>query len=78
MQDWWENWVYVVEKCPYPNVPVYVVCPEQSEMDKPVAGVGNDTSLTQVPPVRDAPIEAELSGMVTSGSAGSTSENSPD
>ena len=68
MQDWWENREYVVEKWPYPNVPVYVVCPrdgegcsqtlhrnyllpispnlEQSEVDKPVTGVGNDTSPT--------------------------------
>ena len=100
MQDWWENREYVVEKQPYPNVPVYVVCPrdgqghsqtlhrnymlpispnlEQSKMDKPVAGVENDTSLTPVPPVSDAPVGAKLSGMVTSSSAGSTPENSPD
>ena len=66
-QDQWENREYVVEKLPYPNVPVYVVCPrdgeghswtlhrnyllpispnlEQGEMDEPVVGVGNDTSL---------------------------------
>ena len=77
MQDWWENREYVMEKWPYPNVPVYVVCPrdgeghsqtlhrnyflpispnlEQTEMDRPVAGVGNDTSLTPAPPVSDAP-----------------------
>ena len=47
-------------------------------MDKPVAGVGNDTSLTPVPPVSDAPVEAEPSGMVTSSSAGSTPKHSPD
>ena len=46
-------------------------------MDKPVAGVENDTSLTPVPPVK-APAGAELSGMVTSISAGSTPENSTD
>ena len=89
MQDQWQNREYVVEKQPYPNVPVYVICPrdgeghsqtlhrnyllpissnlEQSEMDKPVAGVGNDTSPTPVPPVSDAPVEAEPSGTVTSG-----------
>ena len=89
-----------MEKWPYPNVPVYVVCPrdgeglrwtlhrnyllpispnlEQVEMDKPVVGVGNDTSPTPVPPVDDAPVEAELSGMVTSSSAGSTPQGSPD
>ena len=100
MQDWWENREYVVEKQPYPNVPVYVVFPrdgegcsqtlhrnyllpispnlEQSEMDKPVAGVGNDTSPTPVPPVSDAPVEAELSGMVTPSLTGSIPENSPD
>ena len=94
MQDQWENREYVVEKQPYPNVPVYVVCPrdgegcswtlcrnyllpispnlEQGEMDKPVAGVRNDTSLTPVPPVSDAPVTAKLSGMVTLSSAGST------
>ena len=27
IQDRWENREYVVEKWPYPNVPVYVVCP---------------------------------------------------
>ena len=89
-----------MEKQPYPNVPVYVVCLrdgegcswtlhrnyllpispnlEQSEMDKPVAEVWNDTSPTPVPPVSNAPVEAELSGMVTSSSAGNTPENSPD
>ena len=100
MQDWWENREYIVEKQPYPNVPVYVVCSrdgegnsgtlhrnyllpispnlEQSELDKPVARVGNDTSPTPVPSVSDAPVEAELSGMVTPSSTGSTPESSPD
>ena len=27
IQNQWENREYVVEKWPYPNVPVYVVCP---------------------------------------------------
>ena len=76
MQDQWENREYVVEKWPYPNVPVYVVCLrdgeghnqtlhrnyllpinpniEQGKMNKPVAGVGNDTSPTPAPPVSDA------------------------
>ena len=89
-----------MEKWPYPNVPVYVVCPrdreghswtlhrnyllpispnlEQGEMDKPVVGVGNDTSPTPAPPVDDAPVEAELSGMVTSSSASSTPQGSLD
>ena len=31
MQDWWENREYVVEKWPYPNVMVYVVCPRDGE-----------------------------------------------
>ena len=100
MQDWWENREYVVEKWPYPNVPVYVVCPrdgewcswtlhrnyllpispnlEQSEMDKLVAAVGNDTSPTPVPSVSDASVEAEPSGMATPSSIGSTPESSPD
>ena len=47
-------------------------------MDKPVAGVGNDTSPTPAPPVSDAPVEAELSGMVTPSSTGSNTESSPD
>ena len=51
---------------------------EQSEMDKPVAGVGNDTSLTPVPSVNDTPIEAELSGTVTPSLMSGTPENSPD
>ena len=100
IQDQLENREYVVEKQPYPNVPVYVVCPrdgegcsqtlhrnyllpinpnlEQGKMDKPVVQVGNDTSLTPEPPVGDAAVEAEPSGMVTSSSAGSTPEGSPD
>ena len=100
IQDQWENREYVVEKWPYPNVPVYVVHPrdgegcswtlhrnyllpispnlEQGEMDKPVVGVGNDTSPTPAPPVDDAPVEAEQSGMVTSSSAGSTPQGSLD
>ena len=47
-------------------------------MDKPVAGVGNDTSPTPVPLVSDAPVEAVLSGMVTPSSTGSTPKTSPD
>ena len=31
IQDRWENREYVVEKHPYPNVPVYVVCPRDGE-----------------------------------------------
>ena len=31
IQDRWENREYVVEKWPYPNVPVYVVCPKDGE-----------------------------------------------
>ena len=31
IQDRWENREYVVEKWPYPNVPVYVVCPRKGE-----------------------------------------------
>ena len=31
MQDRWENREYVVEKQPYPNIPVYVVCPREGE-----------------------------------------------
>ena len=31
MQDRWENREYVVEKWPYPNVPVCVVCPRDGE-----------------------------------------------
>ena len=100
MQDWWENREYVVEKWPYPNVPVYVVCPryreghswtlhrnyllpispnlEQGKMEKPVAGIGNDTSPTPAPPVSDASVGAEPSWMVTPSSAGSTPESNPD
>ena len=47
-------------------------------MDKPVAGVGYDTSSTPAPSVSDAPVGAELSGMVTPSSADSTPESSPD
>ena len=31
MQDRWENREYVVKKQPYPNIPVYVVCPRDGE-----------------------------------------------
>ena len=31
MQDRWENRECVVEKQPYPNLPVYVVCPRDGE-----------------------------------------------
>ena len=31
MQDRWENREYVVEKWPYANLPVYVVCPRGGE-----------------------------------------------
>ena len=51
---------------------------EQSKLDKPVAGVGNDTSPTPVPSVSDASIKAEPSGMVTPSSMGSAPEGSPD
>ena len=38
---------------------------EQSELDKPVVGAGNDTSPTPAPSVSDAPVGAEQSGTVT-------------
>ena len=31
MQDRWENREYVVEKWPYPDLPVNVVCPRDGE-----------------------------------------------
>ena len=31
IQDRWKNREYVVEKWPFPNVPVYVVCPRDKE-----------------------------------------------
>ena len=31
MQDRWENREYVVEKQPYPNLPVHVLCPRDEE-----------------------------------------------
>ena len=31
IQDWWENREHVVERWPYPNVPVYVVHPRDGE-----------------------------------------------
>ena len=87
IQDRWENREYVVEKQPYPNVPVYVVCPRdgeghcqilhrnyllpinsnigQGELYEPMAGVGNNISLTPVPSVDNAPAGARLSGTVT-------------
>ena len=100
IQDRWENREYVMEKQPYPNVPVYVVCPrdgegcswilhrnyllpinsnlEQGEKDKPMVGVGNDTSLPPASSVGNAPAESGPSEMVTSNSAGNTPQGSPD
>ena len=99
IQDRWENWEYVVEKWPFPNVPVYVVCPrvgegcsqtlhrncllpinsnmEQGEMDKPMAGVGDTTSPTPVPPVDSVPADAGSSGMTPPSTADSTPQGSP-
>ena len=31
IQDRWENREYIVEKQPYPNMPIYVVCPRDGE-----------------------------------------------
>ena len=31
IQNWWENREYMVERWPYPYVPVYVVCPRDGE-----------------------------------------------
>ena len=95
IQDRWENGEYVVDKQPYPNVPVYVVCPrdgegcsqtllpinsniEQGKIDKPVAGVGNTTSLTAVSPEDSAPADAGSSWIITPNAAGSTPQGSPD
>ena len=102
IQDRWENREYVVEKWPYPNVPVYVVHPrdgeghsqtlhrnyllpinsniEQGEMDEPKAEVGNNVSPTPAPSVDNVPACGGWgpSGMVASGTAGSTTQSSPD
>ena len=51
---------------------------EQGEMDEPMAGVGNNISLTPAPSVDNVPAGAGLSGMVTSSTAGSPPIGSPD
>ena len=51
---------------------------EQGKMDKPVAGVGNNISPTPVPSLDNAPAGAGPLGMVTSSTAGSTSQGSSD
>ena len=51
---------------------------EQGKMDEPMAGVGNNISLTPAPSVDNVPAGAGLSGMVTSSPAGSTPHGSPD
>ena len=38
IQDRWENREYVVEKQPYPSVPVYVVCPRYEGTARPYIG----------------------------------------
>ena len=100
IQNRWEDREYVVEKWPYPNVPVYVVCPrdregcsqtlqrnyllpinsnlEQCKKDKPVVGVGNNTSPPPASSVGNAPAESGPSWMVTSNLADYTHQGSPD
>ena len=51
---------------------------EQGKMDKSMVGVGNDTSPTPVPSVDNVPADAGSSRMVTTNSAGSTPQGSPD
>ena len=51
---------------------------EQGETDKPMAGVGNTTSPTPVPPVDSVPADAGSSGMTPQSTAGSTPQGSPD
>ena len=52
---------------------------EQGEMDKPVVGVGNDTSPTPAPPVSECTCwKQNHLGQSTSISTGSTPETSPD
>ena len=51
---------------------------EQGKMDKPIAGVGNNTSMTQVPSVDSAPADAGSSGMTLPSTAGGAPHCSPD
>ena len=51
---------------------------EQDKKDKPMAGVGNTTSLTLVQSVDSVPADAGSSGMVTPSTAGITPQGSPD
>ena len=51
---------------------------EHGKKDKPMVGVGNDTSLPPVPSVGNAPAESGPSGMVTSNLADNTPQGSPD
>ena len=51
---------------------------EQSEKDVPMAGVEHTNTSTPALPVDSAPADAEPSGMVTSSTAGNTSQGSPD
>ena len=51
---------------------------KQGKMDKPMAGVGNTTSPTPVPPVDSVPADAGPSKMVTPSTAGSTPQGSLD
>ena len=46
-------------------------------MDKPMVGVGNNTSLTPVPPVDNEPADAGSYGMIAPSTAGSTPQGSP-
>ena len=50
----------------------------QDEKDTAMAGVENTNTPTPVPPVDSEPADAGLSGMVTSSTAGSTPQGSPD
>ena len=51
---------------------------EQDEKDAPVAGVEHTNTSPPVPPVDSEPADAEPSGKITSGTAGNTSQGSPD
>ena len=51
---------------------------EQGKMDKPMAGVGNNTSLTPAPSMDSVPADAGSSGVITPSTADSTPQGSPD
>ena len=77
IQNWWENREYVVEWWPYPNLPVYMVCPRDGEgysqtlhrnyllpISNNLEQVGDENSVAGVEPIdKPTPVPPVDSGL---------------